>query len=102
MAMDSAGTLVNNDNYSNYSVYIYDLSGVNEVIVTSNTIGNENSIMRYAFYEDTEGGSLVRKGTLNAGGWSDSYEKDIFVGEGEAYLYVVSQNGTSPSVSAKW
>jgi lysophospholipase L1-like esterase len=98
-SINSTGTIVDS---ANYSIYIYDLSGVNEIIVSSNTIGNTNSIMRYAFFGDMDGANLIRKGTLNAGGWSDSYDKDIFISQEESYLYVVSQNGTYPNVTAKW
>lgn len=83
---------------ANYTVFIYDVSEVRKVKISSKAIGNVNVITRFAFYADSNGKELISKGSLNEGGWEDTYDLEIKLPKEAKYLYVTSQNGTVPSV----
>lgn len=87
-----------NSDARNYYIAVYPVTAGQFLEVSSNTIGTVNSIMRYAFWADDQGMQIVREGSYNTGGWSDSYNSYVEVPEGAKYLFVSSQNNSSITV----
>lgn len=87
-----------NSDARNYYIAVYPVAAGKFLEVSSNTIGTVNSIMRYAFFEDDQGMHIIREGSYNTGGWSDSYQSYVEVPEGAKYLFVSSQNNSTNTV----
>ncbi len=83
----------------NYFVGVYVVREGEYLNISSNTIGDSNTITRYAFYENASGTNLIKGGGRNTGGWSDKYDDVVQVPEGAKYLFVTCQNGSDISVS---
>lgn len=80
----------------NYSVYVYNIQGAKRVKLSSNTIGNKDTILRYSYRDLNK--NTAKRGSTNVNGWQDSYEIESVIPNDSAYLYVTSQNGSIPSV----
>ncbi|MGN0707572.1 MAG: SGNH/GDSL hydrolase family protein [Faecalibacterium sp.] len=85
---------------NNYTVFAFRVTGLNKIEINTNSIGNENTIMRFAYYSDEAGKELVKKGSTNTKGWDDKLTVKSNVPTDAAYLLVTCQNGTLPDVIA--
>ena len=87
-----------NDELRNYTVYCYKVEEDKSLTISSKAIGGVNSIMRYAFYKDTDAIDLIKPGSMNRGGWDDAYEIKTVVPKEAKYLLVTCQNSGFPTV----
>lgn len=88
-----------NQEYGNYSVYLYKLEGRGRAIVNTSAVGNPNTFMIFALSDKKDGSEFEKTGVLNAEGWNETPETWVYFSEKDKFLYVVCQNASVPTVT---
>lgn len=97
--IDASGLILSNTETSkNYTIYIYEIDGTDEVKITTNSYGNKNTIMKYGFSNDLNVVAMEKKGKLNSKGWEDTEDSMCRIPSKMKYLFATCQNGEKPIV----
>lgn len=87
-----------NKDYGNYSIYLYDVTGMDTAEVDTNAIGNPDAFMIFALSDVANARNFTEKGRLNSAGWNETPKVKVHIPQEDNILYVLCQNGTVPVV----